>query len=220
MAETGAKPALSDEVKDRIRLEEQFRLKIRGQQEEQENAHARRGVRGFFNSKLGIVVLSAILVPAVGGLYAHMQQRASERNAQNRQTIKLVTEFDWRIAEIEYHRRKIPTEPTADKWASAAYIWRAIVGDPAFIPTQPEFQRVHLAGIVSQLRSLGYDDAGGIAFKTIKDMESGGGAVPLPGQPAFQNHTYDVEKLGQHLAILKEFRSHVAPRTGFWGLIW
>jgi hypothetical protein len=73
---------------------------------------------------------------------------------------------------------------------------------------------------VSQLKSLGYPDPNGIAFKTIKDMESGGGAVHLEGQPVNADHTYDVAVLDRQLVILHDFRSRVAPKTGFWDLLW
>jgi hypothetical protein len=221
MADTRPQPTLTEDAKERIRLEEQFRLKARSEQEEEDSKKNQSGsILPFLNSKLGIVVLSTILVPTIGGLYAHMQQRAAQRSTQNQQTIKLLTEFDWRIAEIEYHKNGIPHEANPDKWASAAYIWRAIVGDPAFIPTQPEFQRVHLAGIVSQLRSLGYEDPGDLAFKTIKEMESGGRVVPLPDQPPQMDHTYDVSTLETQLGVLKKFRQRIAPRSGIWELIW
>ena len=134
--------------------------------------------------------------------------------------LKLATEFDWRLAEIEYQKNKIPSEPNPDKWASAAYIWRAIVGDPAFATTTPDFQHVHLAGILSQLRSLGYSDPNDLAFKTIKDMESGGKKVQLPNQPQFQNSTYDVNILNNQLKILHDFRSRVVTKNGFWNLLW
>lgn len=221
MVDTGPHPTLPEDVKERIRLEEQFRLKARSEQEEEDSEKIRTGgTVAFLNSKLGIVMLSTILVPAIGGLYAHVQQRAAQRKTQNQQTIKLLSEFDFRIAEIEYHKNKIPHEANPDKWASAVYIWRAIMGDPAFSPTQPEFQRVHLAGIVSQLRSLGYGDPGDLAFKTIKEMESGGEAVPLPDQPPHSDHTYDVGRLETQLGVLKQFRSRIAPRTGIWELVW
>ena len=214
---------LSEEVKDRIRLEEQFRMQVRAEQEEEEptsNKSSDAGLLGFLNTKLGLAVLTTLLIPALGGLYAHMQQRATERAAENRQIVKLLTEFDWRLAEIDYQREKIPNEANPDKWASAAYIWRAIIGDNAFIPTEPAFQHVHLAGIVSQLKSIGFEDPGDVAFTTIKQMESGGQGVLLTDQPPLQNHTYDVQVLNRQLQVLRAFRSRVAPRHGFWGLIW
>ncbi|MGE5111372.1 MAG: hypothetical protein ACM3JB_10980 [Acidobacteriaceae bacterium] len=220
MADIASQSSLPDDVVNRIRLEEELRGKVRSELEEQERKqNDGHGLRGFLNTKLGILVLSTILVPAFGGLYTHMQQRAVQRNTENQQTIKLMAEFDWRISEIEYHRSHIPNEPDPDKWASAAWIWRAIVGDPGYLPTLPEFQRVHLGGIVAQFRALGYKDPGDLVLKTVKQMESGGAAVPLPGQPPNQDHTYDVNKLDSQLAILKQFRSHIAPKSGFWGLL-
>jgi hypothetical protein len=158
---------LPDEIKDRIRLEEQYRVKLRAEKE-QEVQGKTRSIVAFFSTALGIAVLTSVLVPAMGGLYSHIQQKAAQRTASNQQVVRLTAEFDWRLAEIEYHRGRIPALANADKWASAAYIWRAIIGDPGFVPTDPSFKNVHLAGIVSQLKSLGYPDPDDIAFKTIK----------------------------------------------------
>jgi hypothetical protein len=212
---------LNDETKDRIRLEEQYRVEIRAEQEKLLKERKKPfSIKEFLGTTLGIAILTSIMVPALGGLYSHTQQKASQRAATNKQVVRLTSEFDWRLAEIEYHRGKIPNVPDSAKWASAAYIWYAIVGRPEFAPTEPSFKGVHLAGIVSQLKSLGYPDPNGIAFKTIKDMESGGAAVHLEGQPVNADHTYDVAVLDRQLAILQDFRSRVAPKTGFWDLLW
>lgn len=214
-------PTLTEETKDRIRLEEQYRIELRGEQEKAAREKKKPfSFIDFFGTALGIAVLTSIMVPALGGLYSHIQQKANQRAATNKQVIRLSSEFDWRLAEIEYHRNRIPKVPDPDKWGSAAYIWYAIVARPEFAPTEPSFKGVHLAGIVSQLRSLGYPDPNGIAFKTIKDMESGGAAVHLEGQPQNADHTYDVAVLDKQLAILRDFRSKVSPKTGFWDLLW
>lgn len=209
---------LPDEIKDRIRLEEQYRMKLRAEKEQQVQGKA-RSIVAFFSTALGIAVLTSILVPSLGGLYSHIQQKAAQRTASNQQVVRLTAEFDWRLAEIEYHRGRIPALPDPDKWASAAYIWRAVIGDPGFVPTDPSFKNVHLAGIVSQLKSLGYPDPDEIAFKTIKEMESGGAKVPLPGQPQYQNTTYDPALLEKQLLVLRDFRSKVSAKTGFWELL-
>jgi len=211
---------LPEDVKNRIRLEEQLRMAVRADLEKEEKKQPQEaGLRGFLNSKLGLIVLSTILVPTMAGIYTQMQQRASQRSLQNQQTIKLMAEFDWRISEIEFHRSRIPSEADHAKWESAMYIWRSIVGDPNYLPTLPEFQRVHLGGMVAQFRALGYEDKDGIALRTIKEMESGGEAVHLAGQPPDMDHTYEVNKLDSQLAVLKQFRSRIAPRTGIWGLL-
>lgn len=213
-------PTLSEEVKDRIRLEEQYRLEIRAEQEKDAKAAKRRSITEFFGTALGIAILTSVLAPALGALYSHMQQKATQRSLTNQQLAHLTAEFDWRLAEIEYHRSRILSLPDPDKWASAVYIWRAIVGDQNFVPTQPSFKGTHLAGIASQIRSLGYPDPNDTAFKTIKQMESGGAAVHLEGQPPNQDHTYDTSVLEKQVAVLHEFRSKVTPDTGFWSLLW
>ncbi|HXH48721.1 MAG TPA: hypothetical protein VNM47_05065 [Terriglobia bacterium] len=178
-----------------------------------------KGLVAFFNTKLGILVLSTMIIPAIAGLYAHMQQRATQRTAENQQIIKLMAEFDWRMAEIERFRNKIPNGADPVKYQSGAYIWRAIIGDTAYIPTLPEFRGVHLGGIVGQLRALGFEDGSDNALKAVKEMESGNEVVRLPSQPPQYDHTYDVRQLDAQLSILKRFRSHIAPRTDFWSLL-
>jgi hypothetical protein len=218
--------SLSEDVKGRIRIEEQFRMQLRTilekekKDEDDSDSRKKSGLYAFLSSKLGIVFLTAILVPTFGGLYTHMQQRANERTTENRQVMKLLAEFDWRLAEIEYQQNRIPNASNPQKWASAAYIWRAIVGNEEFATTLPEFQRIHLAGIVSQLRSLGYSDPNALAFKTIKDMESGGEKVPLPDQPPLKNTTFDTKVLNEQLKILQRFRTRIKPKTGLWDLLW
>ncbi|HWY21130.1 MAG TPA: hypothetical protein VNX26_07920 [Candidatus Acidoferrum sp.] len=218
MPDDTSRPALSHEARERIRLEEAVRLKVRSELEENGSKRAKsHGLLGFLNSKLGIVVISTILVPAIGGLYTQMRQQAVYRSADNERIMKLMAEFDWRIEEIEFHKDRIQGEPDHDKWVSGFVITKIIVGGPDYYyPTLPEFKQVHLGGIVAQLLPFG-DSPGGNVLQTVEQMEHGDLAVYLVGQPANADHTYDVDKLSAQLATLKQFRSRIAPRSWFWG---
>lgn len=153
-----------------IAFEERIRARLRSELEPRSHDS---GLWKFLNSTFGLFLLSSVLVTGIGGLLTHMSQRARERDARNQRILVLVTEFDWRLKEIEYQTRKLDTVPDTGKGPLSLYIWRATVGDKGFAPTLPEFKEVHSAGIVSQLKSLGFTDLSDEAFTALKEIEYG-----------------------------------------------
>jgi hypothetical protein len=200
-------PSLSNEVKERIVLEEQFRLQIRSKVEN-ENEERPSGKKGgfisFLSSKLGLLILGSLIVPILGGLYTYLHQREDERTANNRQIVKLLNEFDWRVSDIE-NQRVNPLR--GDEQSARGYIWGVIVGGDNYHPTMPEFRDVHLGGIVTQLRNLGFADPSNVALSTIHDIQNETIKTIPPGI------------LGQQVQALRVFGSRIAPKTGFWNLL-
>src|SRR5271165_4690297 len=197
-------PASSDTLPEKtikaIALEEKVRARIRAELEPQTPKVSESGLWKFLNSTFGLFLLSSVLVTGVGGFLTHLQQRARERDVHNQRALILLTEFDWRLKEIEYQARTLVTAADKDKGPVSLYIWRATVGDKGFAPTLPEFKEVHMAGIVSQLKSLGFTERSDDAFTALKEIENGATIRIEPWG------VYDPQFLTARIKTLHEYR--------------
>ena len=108
-------------------------------------------------------------------------------NSDIAQGRKLLTEFDFRLSELDQKTGLIEqAQKPDDKGALLMYIWRAAHGDSAYQPTLPEFANTHWAGIVVQLSNLGASEHSREAIAAIRDLDTGvvtenGVALQSPG---------------------------------------
>ena len=204
--QSAIEPSLSDTAKQRIQLEEQLRLEIRSklEAEYQNHAHQKRGLVSFLSSKLGLLILGSLIFPTLGGLYTHLRASENERITTNKQIVALLAEFDWRVARIAFYADH-PLR--GSEQSSRGYIYQVIVGGPNYHPTLPEFNGVHLGGVVTRLRVLAEPIGSDSAMSTINEMETELTA-PVPS-----------EVIRRQLKVLQAPRSRVMLRTGFWSFL-
>jgi hypothetical protein len=171
---------LSENIVQRIAAEEAARMQIRQTLENSDKTKPPTSkFWQFLNSPLGIFVLTTIFVSGIGGVFTLWQQHFNEMQANKRQALRLLAEFDFRLNEIEFRSAHIAElkDPTA-RGQETMYIWRAARGNVDFQPALPEYHNVHWAGIIIQLAGLGASQGSAEAIAATRQLENGA-TVPV-----------------------------------------
>jgi len=165
---------LSQEVIERIALEERIRNQIRSEMNEETKASNSR-LWSFLNSKVGMALLTSVLIAGVARVYTDHRADTEKAENLNRERLKITTEFDYRLAQAEYFARQLtsPNVSAEERQAFGIYLWRIVVGDQAFQPSLPEFKNVPWVGVVSRMRTLGADPSSSqAAFAAVLKLET------------------------------------------------
>lgn len=109
---------LSDEEKERIRLEETYRYEIRKSLEDSKPKKSR--IFEILNSPFVIWVLSAIMLSGLTSMYARYAAKAEASKAQSVRIQRIIADLQTRI-----ERAKINLESYSDRTASFTTIERA-----------------------------------------------------------------------------------------------
>jgi len=92
-------PKLNDEERERIRAEEIFRDEVR------KSLSVKRSFWGkvyvFFNSSLGVFVLSGVFLTGVSSLYVRTSEQRREDSARRENARKLLVEIPFRVEELK-----------------------------------------------------------------------------------------------------------------------
>lgn len=143
------------------------------------------GPLAFLNSGLGIFVLSTALVTFGGAIlkvaYDHYQAHSDLISKET----SLLTEFDFRLAQIDNRANEIQENRTDVFWAGsrASYIYRIVYGDIedsdntktlhfSFHSINPESQKESMAAMALQLSILSREPKPENVLKTLSDMEN------------------------------------------------
>jgi hypothetical protein len=118
----------------------------------------------------------------------------------NPELVKLVSEFDNRLADIEGLQKQLadPKITQQERTGLSVLIWRVWYGDHEYRATDPEFDNVRWVAIVAKLRALGLAEGSATAEKAIHDIEQGN-----PGG------VYDPSFLAERTALLHQYSDSV-----------
>ena len=139
---------LPEPERRRIIEEERLRRRIR---EDLEASGGRSKVLSFFNSPLGLLIVSSVAVTGVGALYTERQAQLRENEAKRQQLGRLIIEHNYRASQAAYYARDITNPQSPTRSFSCTFLWRAVQGDREFQPTAPEFRNLRWLGVVSQI---------------------------------------------------------------------
>lgn len=149
---------LSEDERERIRLEEEYRYELRRQMDGPGSRRA--AVWTLLNSSFALWLLSAVFLTGVGTLYSRQQQAHTE-DVRRRETIeRLDLEIAYRCARILSSLYELATPDTSHVLAegrSAADVERVLTGlrrrqAPDTESLYPEFARYELPGLIAELR--------------------------------------------------------------------
>lgn len=142
---------LSKDAIDDMLLEERLKASL-GVLEARKN----RGfsIWRFFNSPLGLLVVSSVVIAGLGNLYTERKHGLDESARIKAEVLKIATEMDIRITEMIMLDSQImnPLTSSQERQDSSIYIWRITVGDVKYTPSLPEFKDMHFSGLISRLR--------------------------------------------------------------------
>src|SRR5271169_6432915 len=91
-------PKLSEEERERIRAEEIFRDEVRKSLTPKRTFWGR--LYQFFNSSLGVFVLSGVFLTGISSLYVQSSEQRRETSARRENTRKLLVEIPFRLDEL------------------------------------------------------------------------------------------------------------------------
>lgn len=160
-------------VFEQLITQERFRARLK---ESKSEYQSQKGpVWGFLNSAFGLFLLSSVLLAGLGRLYTDYQSTLEARRTRAQETIKLITEFDYRTGLMEYYARRLaePNMPADDRRGHGVLTWRAVIGHSDFQPAFPEFRNTHWLAIAGRLELLVPDERADEIGSTIFDIENG-----------------------------------------------
>lgn len=137
---------LSNQNKERIRLEESYRFEIKYNIEKGKNH--KNPYWEFVNSSFGLFLLSAIFLSGFGQIYSNWEKQKLKKSELEILAIEHLVEIDYRIEQISFHRALIAD--SLNKFRNSSMkVWRTIGGDIGYTPTNPKFTQTPLFGIIS-----------------------------------------------------------------------
>ena len=121
-------------------------------------------------------------------------------DATSTDIIKLVSEFDNRLTEVEGLQKHVvdPKTTIPERKALGILIWRIWFGDHEYHPTNPEFAGVRWVEIVTRLKLAGVTTDAAKAERAIHDIEQS-----EADDPAYP------ELLTSRVKLLKDYSKHV-----------
>jgi hypothetical protein len=175
------------------------------------------GALAFLNSGLGLFVLTTALVTLGGAIvkvaYDHYQAYSDRISKET----SLLTEFDFRLAQIDNRANEIQENPADIPWAGqrALYIYRIVYGDIedsdvektlhfTFHSISPEFQKESMAAIALELSIVSRESKPENVLKTLSDMENERGEIAMPTKPR-EWAIYPPGVLEGRLAVLHQY---------------
>jgi hypothetical protein len=132
----------------------------------------------FLNSTFCLFFLSSVVLSGIVSIYRIQLQTAAEDHNAYQEAMKYATEFNYRLAKIEFHRAVIEGLEAGNR-PSLAMI-QIIKGQEEtvdqfmrFEPSLPEFKNINMLAIAGRLKGLGinkrYDDVS----KALLALEQG-----------------------------------------------
>lgn len=179
------------------------------------------GALNFFNSTLGIFVLTTVLVTLGGALLKWLYGQYTERATMVSQEKLLLREFDFRLSQIEYRRSQIEESQTDPHEVVnlALYIYRIVYGDVpsslqgTFHSVKPEFQKQSLASVVMLLSNISQQPMPTDTLKILSDMEMEKGEIILVSP---SGRAYPRGLLEARIAALKNYSQTQWKRVYRW----
>lgn len=155
---------LSDDEKNRIRLEETFRHECRNQLATARRDSSRTWT--FLNSALGLWLLSAIFISGAGSLITHWQQQHAEQLQVNDAIGKLDLEISYRFSQVLLRLYELTDQnnPRASLLAKHSasdvqVVLQLLRESPSktIPPLYPEYERFGIPSLIAELRRHTYD---------------------------------------------------------------
>jgi len=141
----------------------------------------------FFNTPLGLFVLSSVLLAGVSRVYTDLQSRSEQQRALRVSLAPLVAEMKYRVVTAGYLSRDIEGVQKVTERDSCVFLWRMVVGDKEYRPAVPEMREVHWLGLLSRAQTLtGIDTTQGEKALIKLEMDLDGGRCEHPMKPSDQ----------------------------------
>jgi hypothetical protein len=159
---------LSKDDIETIQLTEHLRYRIRADFERLASPPVRRQLTTFINSPLGILLISSVLIAGMGRLYANYVSHSQKLLHRRTELTKILTEIDYRIAQIEFWQRQLSIENTN---GPEIQIWRIVRGDREFSASQRDFQGLSFYGVFLRTRLYDYNVASPDTMRSMFALE-------------------------------------------------
>ena len=108
----------------------------------------------FFNTPLGLFVLSSVLLAGVSRVYTDYQAREEQRRTMRVNLAPIVAEMKYRVTSGENFAKDIEGLQRITERNSCVFLWRMVVGDKEYRPAVPEMREVHWLGLLSRAETL------------------------------------------------------------------
>lgn len=180
---------------EKIKAEEIFRKRILNELKEEPKQENK--ILKFFNSPLGLFILSSILLTTISNLISGQINQGIKNKELKTEAIRQLNELDFRISMIEFTAKKIDTAQNFGfKQSHCIMMNWFIIGDPNYVPTDEKFQKTRIINIIAWLKynieGLRKDEA---AYEKMKMFET----------YRDNNWIYDMSKVKDAIHTLNEF---------------
>ena len=153
----------------------------------------------FFNTPLGLFVLSSVLLAGVSRVYTDYQAREEQRRTMRVNLAPIVAEMKYRVTSGENFAKDIEGLQRTTERDSCVFLWRMIVGDKEYRPAVPEMREVHWLGLLSRAETLtGIDTGPGERALNQLELNLDGGRCAHPMKPTQQ--IASLRQLGERIA--------------------
>lgn len=154
----------------------------------------------FFNTPLGLFVLSSILLAGVSRVYTDYQAHEEQRRATRLSLAPIVAEMKYRVTSGSNFAKDIEGVQRTTERNSCVFLWRMVVGDKEYRPAVPEMREVHWLGLLSRAQTLtGIDTTAGERALNQLELDLDGGRCHHAMQPSRQIQVLD--RLSARLAV-------------------
>ena len=195
------KRLLSEESIERIVAEETVRLEVRERLCKRKTDESSSKLVKFFNSGLGLFLLTTIFVTGFGGLFTYWTQRAKDIRAEQGNKEKLLAEYEWRLIDLDGRIAQNRATSNQEVWGVNSLMIIKAVTAKDFTTALPEFKEEHWAGLIIQLRELGISEYADEAIRTMRTLTDG----PFPDHDTGNRGFLAPEVLDQQSAILHKY---------------
>jgi hypothetical protein len=167
-SEVGRNDCVQNDCIEKLFTEERLRLDIRKGLEGDTRGNK---VFKFLNSPFFLFLLSSVVLAGMGKLYYYYDGKSKEESLVKQEVRKLSFEYEYRIKTIQQLLNRMDTVSEESKVPLSVLVWRIIIGEKLYAATIPEYNNVHLLGIIVRLNNLGVLDVGDRVKQAAMDLE-------------------------------------------------
>lgn len=143
-------PAEEDALFKKLYAEEMLRNDIR-----EHISQRKTSILAFMNTPFCLFLLSSVLLAGLGKLYYYYENKTKEEAANRQEIRKLAAEYEYRVRMLQDLFVKLRLADPKEHVPIAVLTWRIIVGNKEYTAIIPDFNNVHLLGLIVRMNNLG-----------------------------------------------------------------